>query len=189
MRETSKTEWLRAERGDFTKYLIGSGIDIGAGDDPLRIPDGSVRAWDVHHGDAQFMAGVEDASCDFVYSSHCLEHLHDVDVALLNWARILKPGKWLYVVVPDYVLYEKLTWPSMFNSDHKHSFSTTVTRRQVGRPNHWHMDEDIEPLMRTLGFTRLFWSVESWKFNFNAGLYDQTMHEALAQICFVAKKS
>ena len=101
MNETSKSQPFRQQRGDFQKYLRGSGIDIGAGPDPLLIPDGRVRAWDLADGDAQLMAGVADATYDFVYSSHCLEHMRDVEESLRNWVRILKPGGFLYVVVPD----------------------------------------------------------------------------------------
>src|SRR5207248_11335926 len=115
----SKCKSMREQRGDFDNYLRGSGIDIGAGDDPLIIPNGTVRVWDLAEGDAQLMAGVADNTYDFVYSSHCLEHMRDVEQALRNWVRILKPGGILYLVVPDYILYEKMVWPSRFNPDHK----------------------------------------------------------------------
>lgn len=188
MRETSKCHDARLERGDFDRYLRGDGIDIGAGDDPLKIPHGTVLPWDKNDGDAQTVRPLADGSFDFVYSSHCLEHLHDVEEALTNWARILKPGGWLYVVVPDYVLYEKLTWPSPYNPDHKHSFSDTVTRAAVRRTNHWHMAEDLLPLLSRVGIDEAFFAVESRRFNFNAGMLDQTTLDAVAQIYFVGRK-
>lgn len=188
MRETSKCHERRLKRGDFDNYLRGDGIDIGAGDDPLRVAEGSVRAWDVNDGDAQLMAGVADNSFDFVYSSHCLEHMRDVPESLQNWTRILRPGGHLYVVVPDYILYEKLTWPSRFNSDHKQSFSDLIERRLVMRPNHWHIKSDLIPLLEQLKMEVLKWAVESWNFNFNAGIYDQTVQDAMAQICIVSRK-
>ena len=69
------------------------------------------------------MGGTEDNSFDFVYSSHCLEDMEDVETALKNWVRILKPGGFLYVVVPDFGLYEKYCFPSRFNASHKSTFS------------------------------------------------------------------
>src|SRR5579883_3348247 len=150
MNETSKSRRVRESRGDFEKYLHGSGIDVGCGDDPLVVPDGSVRQWDMRDGDAQFLAGIAESSLDFVYSSHCLEHLLSVITALENWLRVLKPGGFLYVVVPDYVLYEKLTWPSPFNPEHRYSFSTSITRAQVNRQNHYHLDADLTPLLTEL---------------------------------------
>jgi SAM-dependent methyltransferase len=188
MRETTKCYQARLQRGDFDKFLKGDGIDIGAGPDPLHVPSGTVRAWDVKDGDAQKMAGVPDNAYDFVYSSHCLEHMRDVPEALTNWVRILRPGGWLYVVIPDYILYEKMTWPSRFNADHKQSFSNVITRSAVVRPNHWHVDQDLIPLLKGLGLEEVQWAVEFRGFNFNAGYMDQTLFEAVAQIYFVARK-
>jgi SAM-dependent methyltransferase len=188
MYETSKCLKLRKERGDFRDFLHGNGIDIGAGPDPLKIETGNVRAWDVPDGDAQLMAGVPDNTFDFVYSSHCLEHMRDVAEALKNWTRITKPGGFVYTVVPDYLLYEKLTWPSRFNSDHKQSFSFLVPRVGVVRPNHYHVTQDLIPLMDSLGLQVVRWEVEDDGYNYNAGLFDQTMGNALAQLCIIAQK-
>jgi SAM-dependent methyltransferase len=188
MRETSKCYQLRKARGDFDSYLKGNGIDIGSGPDPLKVEQGSVRPWDLPDGDAQLLPGVPDNQLDFVYSSHCLEHMRDVPESLKNWTRVLKPGGFLYVVVPDYLLYEKMNWPSMFNGDHKQSFSFLITRRHVQRPNHWHINEDLGPLLVQLGLEPLRVTVEDMAFNYNAGPFDQTLQNALAQLCVVAKK-
>jgi SAM-dependent methyltransferase len=188
MKETSKCKDMRAGRGDFTKYLVGHGIDIGAGDDPLVVERGSVLAWDLKDGDAQLMDGVADNSFDFVYSSHCLEHMRDVPEALRNWVRILKPGGFLYTVVPDYILYEKMTWPPMFNTDHKQSFSFLVTRSMVRRDNHYHLEQDLFPLLKQYGLTVVDARLEDAAFNYNAGMYDQTFYTALSQLCIVAQK-
>jgi len=151
MNESTKCHSFRKKRGDFATYLRGSGIDIGAGRDPLRVAEGTVRAWDMADGDAQLLVGVPDNHYDFVYSSHCLEHMRHVPEALANWIRVLKPGGYLYIVVPDYILYEKLVWPSRFNSDHKQSFSFLVQRASVVRDNHFHIDQDLLPLLSQLG--------------------------------------
>ena len=85
--------------------------------DPVT-PD--VVGWDKDDGDATFMAGVPDAFCDFVYSSHCLEHISNPYLALKNWWRILKPGGVLIIYVPHRDLYEKKKeLPSKWNHDHK----------------------------------------------------------------------
>ncbi len=187
MNETAKCREMRQERGDFKRYLHGHGIDIGAGPDPLLVEDGSVRAWDRGDGDAQLMRGVADAAYDFVYASHCLEHMRNVEEALTNWIRITKKGGFLYVTVPDYILYEKMTWPSQFNTDHKHSFSFLITRRMVGRSTHYHMEQDLIPLVQRLGCTVLKVEVEDNGFDYNKG-GDQTMGVALSQLCLVAQK-
>ncbi len=46
------------------------------------------------------LEGVADASCAFVLSSHMLEHTADPLRALAEWARVLKPGGLLILVVP-----------------------------------------------------------------------------------------
>ena len=42
-----------------------------------------------------------DDTLDYLCSSHVLEHLPDPIAALLEWHRVLRPGGWLYLVVPD----------------------------------------------------------------------------------------
>jgi ubiquinone/menaquinone biosynthesis C-methylase UbiE len=129
MFEQSKAAQRRVISSGFPpKAFSGSGIDIGAGPDPVSktmFPDiQSVRDWDKKDGDAQYMASVADNSVDFVNSSHCLEHMVDPSIALSNWIRIVRPGGYLVVTVPDEDLYEHGMWPSRFNTDHKWSFTT-----------------------------------------------------------------
>ena len=118
--ETSKAHARRAREKFFDKYCQGYGLDIGYGGDPIV---SNVRGWDFEHGDAQLLRGLDDASFDFVYSSHLLEHLPDVKLALRNWWRVLKTGGYLILYLPHRDLYEKkTTLPSRFNDDHAHFF-------------------------------------------------------------------
>ena len=189
MNNTTRARRIREARGDFDRYLKGQGVDIGAGNDPLRIPQGNVIAWDQPQGDASRIEGVPDASMDFVYSSHCLEHLQDLRLALWNWMRVLKPQGILYVAVPDYRIYEKLNWPSPFNGDHKHSFSLELGRDKVKRQNHWHLDQDLRPLLESLGAEILAIHFEDDGYDYNRGFIDQTFDDsALCQICVISRK-
>ena len=106
-KETSKCYQLRLSKGYFDNYLIGNGIDIGGGDDCLQITNGTVYCYDKEQGDAQYLSNLEDNSFDFVYSSHCLEHMINPIIALKNWIRVCKSGKYIYVTVPEENLYEK----------------------------------------------------------------------------------
>jgi SAM-dependent methyltransferase len=188
MDETSKSSGRRKHLHHFRDYLKGNGLDIGCGPDPLKVKSGTVRGWDLPDGDAQLLKGVEDGSFDFVYSSHCLEHMRDVAESLMNWARVIKPGGILYVVVPDYTLYEQHRWPSINNPDHKQSFSTWLAREKVGRPNHHHIHNDIVPLLQRLGVRTLDVSLEDDGYDYNIGPGDQTLGKALAQICFIGRR-
>ncbi len=120
MGETSSAYRRRRRFFFFDKYIIGKGIDIGCGDDKIH-PDAD--AYDIDDGDATYMSGVIDGSYDYVYSSHCLEHIHNIGIALRNWWRILKVGGYLILLLPHRDYYERKTeLPSENNADHKHYF-------------------------------------------------------------------
>jgi SAM-dependent methyltransferase len=130
MKECSKSIPRRLSQPNFiNKYFVGHGLDIGGKPDPLALYREvfsrmqSVRTWDLEDGDAQDLTGVEDASFDFVHSSHCLEHLRDPLEALRNWLRVVKPAGYVIFTVPDEDLYEQGQFPSTFNRDHKWTFT------------------------------------------------------------------
>lgn len=123
--ESSKAHARRLREGYFEQYLAGHGIDIGCGDDPVT-PD-CVR-WDQAQGDAQGLPGIRSGQFDWVYSSHCLEHLADPWQAVCRWWQVLRPGGHLLVVVPDEDLYEQGVWPSRFNPGHRWSFTIHKSR-------------------------------------------------------------
>jgi SAM-dependent methyltransferase len=115
--ESAKSKERRIKEKFFENYCNGKGIDIGCGDNPLT---DEIEKWDKQDGDACYMRGVENESFDFVYSSHCLEHLDFPHLALQNWFRILKTGGFLIVCVPHRDLYEKKRMlPSLWNEEHK----------------------------------------------------------------------
>lgn len=113
----------------LNRYFVGKGIDVGGGRDSLALYAEyfpkleNVVVYDQELGDAQLLDNVPDDSFDFLYSSHCLEHLRDPYVAISNWIRVVKPGGCLVVSIPDEDLYEQGFWPSRFNSDHKLTFT------------------------------------------------------------------
>jgi SAM-dependent methyltransferase len=130
MFEASKALMRRLHDSRFsTRYFVGRGIDIGAGPDALTqyaelFPlMKSCLAWDVENGDAQHLKSLADESLDFAHSSHCLEHMRDPREALTNWLRVVKPGGYLVVIVPDEDMYEQGVFPSTFNTDHKWTFT------------------------------------------------------------------
>jgi len=139
--EATKTSRVRGD-GFAGKYLVGRIIDIGCGPDPITP---HAEPFDLAHGDAQYVAEVRpNAAYDAVCSSHCLEHMRDVPQALSQWWRLVKPGGYLILVVPDENLYEQGTWPSMFNLDHKATF-------RIGGESSWSpVSYDIRSLVLSL---------------------------------------
>jgi SAM-dependent methyltransferase len=188
MNETSKCHSRRLNSGEFDRYLRGKGIDIGAGADPLKPPYGTVRIWDRDDGDAAELQGIDDATFDFVYSSHCLEHMVDVASSIRNWIRVLKPAGWLYIVVPDFCLYEKLQWPSRYNGDHKATFSLDIPRVKTGRDTHFQIYQDLLPILRGLGMRLEVARLEDDGFDYANGQQAQTLTGAMAQICIILQR-
>ena len=187
MNETTKALDRRRRLGQL-QYLRGRGIDIGAGLDPLVTPYGTVDVFDKAQGNAQFMSEVPDNSYDFVYSSHCLEHLKEVEYTLYSWTRILRPGGTLLIIVPDYELYEHNCWPSQFNEEHLSSFSLTVSRYDVKRTNHYHIPSQIVPVLHTLGIENIVTTLEDDFYDYTDVTADQTLGVALAQISIIGHR-
>lgn len=80
------------------KYCTGNGLDVGAGLWPLR---GAV-AVDLERGPGagRTLADFPAGSQDFVFSSHCLEHIAAWETALREWIGKLKPGGRLFLYLP-----------------------------------------------------------------------------------------
>lgn len=129
--EAKKIAKERKLNGFFKKYCNGFGLDIGHGGSPVIFtvkqsewPENSdVDLWDINDGDAQYLGNVEDETYDFVHASHCLEHVQNCYLTLINWFRVVKKGGYLIFVVPERDLYEKKKHlPSNWNEDHKTFF-------------------------------------------------------------------
>lgn len=178
MKECSKSIPRRlADPAFTTRYLVGTGLDIGGKPDPLALYAelfpriASVRTWDWEDGDAQLLAGVDEGSFDFVHSSHCLEHLVDPRAGLAAWFRVLRPGGHLIVTVPDEDLYEQGVFPSTFNRDHKHTFT-------IHKQRSWStVSINLLELLPTLGVEAQVLKVELLHASYRFGLprYDQTL--------------
>ena len=87
---------LEAVKPLALKYCRGAGIDVGASRWPL---DG---ARGIDNGDTEnaYAINEADASLDFVFSSHTLEHLKDPEAALDEWIGKLKKGGVLFLYLP-----------------------------------------------------------------------------------------
>lgn len=122
-REATKTRAVWGARA--ASWLCGEGLDVGCGDDPV-LP--TVERFDKADGDANDLSRYVTKSYDFVFASHVLEHMEDPRHALEEWLSVVRPGGHLVVIVPDEDLYEQGSFPSVFNDDHKHTFTISKTR-------------------------------------------------------------
>jgi ubiquinone/menaquinone biosynthesis C-methylase UbiE len=74
------------------------------------------------------LPGIKDNSCDAVYCSHVLEHLHynDLQSALKNSHSILKPGGIFRLVVPDMEVFVN-TYIENKRNDNKKACHTLIS--------------------------------------------------------------
>lgn len=99
-------------------YCVGNGIDIGSGGDPVvpsaiqmelpeeaygsynnyRVPK-SVIQWRSYR--SVFDLPFRDRVLDYVYSCHLIEDYLDWNLILREWVRVIRPGGFLVIVVPD----------------------------------------------------------------------------------------
>lgn len=178
MFEQSKASKRRYQIGNFhSKYFVGNGIDVGAGNDCLEnnisnfIGIKSVRNWDLKDGDAQYLQSIPDNYFDFLHSSHCLEHMVNYKIALINWIRVCKPGGYLIITIPEEQMYEKNKWPSNFNNDHKWSFTLKSNSQMPKSVNCIDMLKDINNIAT---IEKLELINEFYNYNFPDTI-DQTM--------------
>lgn len=119
MKESSKTAQVRSSVF-FKNFLSGKVIDIGGGNDPVT---NYAEVFDIGDGDAQnILKYRKKESYDSVNSSHCLEHMKDVPLALSQWWELVKPGGHMVIVVPHEDLFEQKIWPSVFAGGHHATF-------------------------------------------------------------------
>jgi len=173
--ETSKTLSFHGDR--LKPYISGKGLDIGAGRDAVS---DDVQIFDIEHGDAG-QIDIE-GSFDYVWSSHCLEHMDNPHKALRLWWSLVKRGGYLIIIVPDEDLYEQGVWPSRYNSDHKHTF--TVEKEESWSP----VSINLKPLLLELGGTLELLEVQDDGYDYDAEDCDQTEHQRLAQIMGVVRR-
>jgi predicted SAM-dependent methyltransferase len=105
-------------------YLSGNGIEIGAFNNPLKVPsDVRVQYVDFKRSeelleshpnlsakqitapdivtDGEKLTGIEDQSQDFVIANHFLEHCEDPIGTIESFLRVIKRDGILYLAIPD----------------------------------------------------------------------------------------
>ena len=104
-------------------FCQGNGLDIGPGDHPfpgawpIDIKDKMNQPSMAHGFDAMHLP---DGEFDYIFSSHCLEHVCDPIGALQHWKEHLKSGGVLFLYLPH---PDMIYWRPQFNRKHLHSWS------------------------------------------------------------------
>lgn len=112
--KTDVFPWMRKFRG--------VGLDVGCG--PDKLPFEKCKGFDKENGDANSLSKyIATRSLNYIHSSQSLEHMLDPKLALYEWLACVKPKGFIICTVPDWCLYEHMKWPSVFNDDHKSTWS------------------------------------------------------------------
>ena len=111
----------------FAKEVCsGIGYDIGYCKEEWKFPgaigiDPSV--------DDRFSAhNLPETIVDYIFSSHCLEHLDNWVDALDHWTSRLKKGGTLFLYLPD---FSQEYWRPWFNRKHKNIFSAEIVAQYL----------------------------------------------------------
>lgn len=76
------------------KFCRGRGLDVGAGKWPLA------GAEPVEYSNGQNAYALPEGQWDYIFSSHCLEHLQNPVAALEHWQSRLRAGGTLFLYLP-----------------------------------------------------------------------------------------
>jgi predicted SAM-dependent methyltransferase len=100
----------------FAKHFCkGVGYDIGCNRLEWALP-GAIPV-DLNFNDGMDAYNLPDKKVDYIYSSHCLEHLDDWVYALDYWTSKIKNGGVLFLYLPH---YSQKYWRPWNNRKHKH---------------------------------------------------------------------
>jgi SAM-dependent methyltransferase len=134
----------------FAKHFCkGYGIDVGCNRQEWCFP-GAIGV-DLNFKDENTAYSFEYKDLDYVYSSHCLEHLPDWVTALDYWTANLKPGGVLFLYLPH---YNQEYWRPFNNRKHIHMFSAESIRDYMidrGYINIFHSDRDMNDSFMIVG--------------------------------------
>jgi SAM-dependent methyltransferase len=123
--ETEKSHLHRTESGFYSKYMSGTGLDIGyrgslaTAEPVLHSAIGVDLDYPGYNG---VILPFPNDSQDYVFASHILEHvpLPHIHEVLIEWYRVVKVGGHIVITVPHQYLYERRGYlPSRWNADHK----------------------------------------------------------------------
>ena len=92
-----------------------------------------MERFDIEDGDANQIEKYVKKRFDFVFSSHCLEHMKNPYHTIQQWWSLVKDNGYLYLIVPDEDLYEHGHFPSKYNTDHCRKQYSDYDRRYTDR--------------------------------------------------------
>jgi SAM-dependent methyltransferase len=107
----------------FAKHFCkGTGYDIGFCREEWKLP-GAIGI-DIALNNGYHANNLpENTHVDYIYSSHCLEHVDNWVETLELWLSTLKDGGVLFLYLPD---FSQVYWRPWHNRKHKHCFTVDI---------------------------------------------------------------
>ena len=130
------------------EFCKGEGLDVGAGKWPLP----NAKPIDLAIGLNAMAFPPPHRQWDFIFSSHCLEHLPDPVKALEYWKTHIKPGGVLFLYLPH---PDMRYWRPQFCRKHLHLFwpvDMAELLRDLGFVNVIHSERDLAWSFAVVGF-------------------------------------
>ncbi len=103
------------------KFCTGAGYDIGYCKEEWKLP-GAIGI-DKADGTGYDANNLPTVQVDYIFSSHCLEHVDDWVATLDHWLSRIKQGGTLFLYLPD---YSQTYWRPWNNRKHRHVLNATV---------------------------------------------------------------
>ena len=108
----------------FAKHICkGIGYDVGCKKKEWSLP-GSIPI-DLSFPDEYDALNLPRGDVDYIYSSHCLEHVTDWISVMDYWHSVLKVGGSLFLYLPD---YSQEYWRPWNNRKHLHVLTPEIVR-------------------------------------------------------------
>ena len=121
---------LVAEYPDVLRYIKGNGLDLGSG---LGKVKQSALGIDFGENGINWVGNVtqlhwfHDNVLDYVFSSHCLEHMHNEVEVVKEWKRVVKPGGYVVIYLPDDNYFDN--GPQLKQGEHKRVYDTPAMEK------------------------------------------------------------
>lgn len=133
--EAERSHNDRLINGFYEKYMSGQGLDIGysggAKDADPVLQTATGIDLNYKNYDGTYLPFTKESQ-DYVFSSHCLEHIDNYKTSLQEWFRVLKINGHLVIAVPHKFLYEKKqNLPSRYNRDHKRFYTPASLLNEI----------------------------------------------------------
>lgn len=129
MSETAK------HRHQVREYCTGNGVDLGSGGDPVvpwaiqvELPQSDYLRYNPGRPDTPIQwhgscteLPFKNETLDFLHASHLIEDFRHWSIILKEWDRVLKPGGYMIISVPDHIRFRNAVERGQGdNLNHKH---------------------------------------------------------------------